>query len=199
MSMTPKEKEEWKATRKQLLPVFMVQLLTAIALLVTIFYGGYYHCNSISLPSSNEFSDKLQFSLRWCAFPFAVILMFTIMGVSNKRGSTPAANPLSGNDHLLQVEKNILTNTLEQIVLAFFIILALTVYLEDSEMKLVPIYVLSFIAGRALFISGYKIGPQFRSCGILLNLGSTVLMLGVIGYTIYSRGLLAASTGKDEL
>ncbi len=197
--MTPKEKEEWKATRKQLLPVFMVQLLTAIALLVTIFYGGYYHCNSISLPSSNEFSDKLQFSLRWCAFPFAVVLMFTIMGVSNKRGSTPAANPLSGNDHLLQVEKNILTNTLEQIVLAFFIILALTVYLEDSEMKLVPIYVLSFIAGRALFIGGYKIGPQFRSCGVLLNMGSTVLMLGVIGYTIYSRGLLAASTGKDEL
>ncbi len=86
----------------------------------------------------------------------------------------------SGNNHFLQVEKNILTNTFEQIVLAFFIILALTVHLEDSEMKLVPIYILSFITGRVLFISGYKIGPKFRSCGMLTNIVSTFLMLGVI-------------------
>lgn len=121
------------------------------------------------------------------------------MGVSNKRGSTPAANPLSGNEKFLQVEKNILTNTLEQTTLAFFIVLSLTVYLDQPEMKIVPLFMTSFVVGRALFIFGYKIDPRFRSCGMILSLGSTLVMFGVIGYTIYSRGLLTAVTGKDEL
>ncbi len=199
MGLTAKEKENWKAERKQLLPLFLTQVVISLVLLVTIFYGGYYHCDSISLPASSDFSDKLEFSLRWCAFPFAVILMYTIMGVSSKRGSTPASNPLSGNEKFLQTEKNILLNTLEQMVLAFFIVLSLTVYLDQSAMKLVPIYMVSFIVGRALFTVGYKISPRFRSCGMVLNIGSTFITFGVIGYTIYSRGLWTTGTGKDEL
>ncbi len=106
----------------------------------------------------------------------------------------------SRNNHFLQVEKNILTNTFEQIVLAFFIILALTVHLEDSKMKLVPIYILSFITGRVLFISGYKIGPKFRSCAWYVDEYRKYLPDARSDRIhFYSCGLLAASTGKDEL
>ena len=196
-----KAEQEWQRERKQSMPFFIVQLIAGLASLVTIYYGGYYYCDFIPLPQSDDFSRKLQFTLQWSTFPFAVFLFYTIMQVGNKRGSTPASNPLSGNEHYLQLEKNILTNTLEQSTLAFFLLLALTVYLEQAEMKLVPLFVLSFVVGRILFIVGYKINPKFRVCGIMVNGGSTFLMLGLIGYFIYSRGLMATTNfnGKDEL
>ena len=197
-----KAEQEWKKKRNQVLPLLITQTLAALALLVIIYYGGYYYCDFIPLPQSDDFSSKLQFTLQWSAFPFAVILFYTILQVGNKRGSTPASNPLSGNEHYLQKEKNILANTLEQSTLAFFLLLALTVYLEQAEMKLVPLFVLSFVVGRILFIVGYKIHPlKFRACGISMNFGSTFLTLGLIGYFIYSRGLMATTSfsGKDEL
>lgn len=200
--MSTKDKkadEEWQKERRKLMPLFFAQMLVSVVILVIVYYGGYFYCDYIPLPESNDFSSKLQFTLQWCAFPFAVILFYTIMQVGNKRGSSPASNPLSGNEHYVQLDKNILANTLEQTVLAFFLVLTLTVYLQQAEMKLVPLFVVSFVVGRVLFIAGYKISPKFRSCGVLTNFGSTFVVLAIVGYYIYSRGFMIAATGKDEL
>ena len=197
-----KTEKEWQKKRKQLLPAFIAQMLTALAVLVTIYYGGYYYCDFIPLPASNDFSSKLQFALQWSTFPFAVILFYTTLQVVYKRMTSLAANPLSGKEDNLQLEKNILTNTLEQTAIALILVLALTVYLEQAEMKLVPLHVVTFVVGRTLFIIGYKISPTFRSSGSLTNIGSTFLILGLIGYFICSNGLIASAnsnTGKVEL
>ena len=73
------------------------------------------------------------------------------MFVARKRGSIPALNPLSGNEHFLLKEKNILANTVEQALVFLMLSLVLTTYLDPSEMKIIPLYSLQWVVGRILF------------------------------------------------
>ena len=185
------EIREWKSKRKEIMPVFLANVAISLVLTVGILFGGYYYCDCIPVPESNDLGVKLLYTLRWCAFPFAVLLYFMIFQVGNKRGSSPAANPLAGKEDFVQPEKNILVNTMEQIVMAVLILLALTTYLTPLEMKLVPLYVLQFLVGRVLFNVGYKIHPKYRSAGVVMSFAANFFFLCLIGYFVYSRGLMA--------
>lgn len=161
-----------------------------MVIVVTILYAGYYYFHSIPVPKSNEFSEKLLYTLRYCTFPQAMFLMFAIFRVGRKRGSTPALNPLSGNEHLLQTEKNVLMNTVEQLLCFLLFMLVLTTYLEPLEMRIIPLLSVTFIVGRILFMVGYSFSPKHRLLGMSMNFFSNFFSIGYIIYLMYIRGFM---------
>lgn len=184
------EKRLWQEERKALLPVFLFQFALSSLLTFGALYGLYYHCDCIPVPKSDEFKDKLTYYIRCCVFPCCVLLLLAILGVANKRGRSRAANPLAGREHLLMVEKNFLTNTLEQTVLFLMIALTLTTYLGASEMKALPVYTIVWLIGRILFRIGYGIHPKYRSCGISSNFNVSFVFLSLLAYMMYTRGFM---------
>lgn len=193
--LSPEEKRKWKQERKALLPIFLVQVAAAAVLTTGWLYGGYYHCDSIPVPQSNNLRDIWIYYTRCCVFPCGLTLFFSIVAVMNKRGSTPAANPLAGREGVLQLEKNILTNTVEQIMLFLIATLILMTYLETSEMKIIPIFASHWVIGRILFNIGYRIGAPYRSLGMLSNAFSTFFFLGLACYLAYTRGFMYGISG----
>ena len=195
--------------RRNELPIYVLEYLIALAITVTILYGGYYYCDCIPVPRSNDFSEKLLYAARYCTFPQAVFLLFAIARVGAKRGYTDAENPLAGKEHLLQTEKNVLTNTVEQLHIFLLLVVTLTTYLEPSEMRIIPLYSLAFITGRVLFMIGYSISPRYRSVGMGTNFILSFFFIGYAIYLMYLHGFMygtltanpTATTGtrKSEL
>ena len=193
--MDKKKWEEQEDGRFKRLPysqesscVYFLQFTLSLVTVATILYGGYYHCHSIPIPASNDFGEKLLYTLRYCTFPQAIFLLAAIMRVGSKRGSTRAINPLSGNEHIVQTEKNILMNTVEQLLCFLLLMLALTTYLEAEEMRIIPLYSLAFIAGRVFFMIGYTISPKYRSVGMSINFYTNFFSVGHIIYLMFTCG-----------
>ena len=184
--------EKWETERKKTCPLFFLQLAFAVIFNVCVLGGGYYFFPArLPVPESSYLVPKLIYTLRMFGFPQALVLWFAISRVARKRGSTPAGNPLSGQDkNYVLAEKNALTNTVEQLLCTFLLLLVMITYLEPSEMKIVPLLSLSFAVGRILFLIGYSIGPLYRVAGIMLNFISTMLFIPCIIYLMYSRGIM---------
>ena len=190
-STTMDEKAKQPKRNLKVLPVYILQYFIASAVSAIILYGGYYfHCNSIPIPRSNDFSEKLLYAARYCTFPQAVFLLVAIWRVIAKRAYAGAVDPLAGREHLVQTEKNILLNTLEQLLVFLLLVVTLTTYLDPSEMRIIPLYSLTFIVGRVLFMIGYSIKPRYRSLGVVTNLCSSSFFIGYITYLMYLRGFM---------
>ena len=171
-------------------PLFISQFILSLVSILLTFYGGYYYCDFIPVPTSVDLSSRLAFSLR-CSLPMVVVLFLSIVIVGNKRAVTAAVDPLSGNESIVQLDKNFLTNTLEQFAVAFTIILTAATYLETpQELKLLPIYATVFVLSRIIFRIGYGLNPWLRTAGMVGNFYSTILMCGILVYLILTRGFL---------
>ena len=193
MAPTPTVEEDWRAHYKKVLPILLIQTVISLLTTITILYGGYYHCPSLPVPASDDFSSKLVYTFR-CAFAPLVVLVVAIAMVGNMRRTTAAGNPLAGKDHLLQLQKNFLTNTLEQFVVFLVSTLVLITYLQGEEMRLVPLYAMTFIVGRVLFRIGYGIAFYYRSWGMMVNLFSSWFMVVQITYFMFTRGFTVGMT-----
>lgn len=202
MATKAREAESLKEQRKNLL--LLLQLVLATAFSVGWLYGGYYYCDFIPVPKSMGVKDIWIYYTRCCVLPCAVVLLLSLHAVINKRTNAPAGNPLAGMEHTLQVEKNILTNTVEQIILFLSISLILATYLDQSEMKILPLYSSFWVIARLLFNIGYRMGPQYRSVGMLCNIESSAFFLGLVIYLVYSRGFwfgvptITSGTGSGQ-
>lgn len=169
--------------------VLPLQMLGAHFILGGIYYGGYYWCDSIPAPSSTDLAVRLSYTLR-CTLPMFIILLFAVFGVAFHRFfyRKVVGNPLAGNDHLIQVDKNYLHNTLEQTVIAVGILLVATTYFNEPDlMKIVPIFVIAFIIGRILFRIGYGINPYYRSLGITITFVNTGLLAIYVMYLMFTN------------
>jgi uncharacterized membrane protein YecN with MAPEG domain len=187
-----KIEEKWAKEMQKNFPVFYLQAGFAVAFVVCVLGGGYYFFPAfLPLPSSNDFTAKLVYTLRCFVFPQIIVLMFAIMRVMRKRGNTPAGNPLLGLDkNYLLAEKNALTNTVEQLLCILLVVLVLITYLEPSEMKIIPLLSFSFAVGRLFFLIGYSIGSLYRVAGIGISFFSISSMFIYIIYLMYSRGFM---------
>ena len=187
-----KIEEKWEKDRQKNTPVFLLQVAFAVTFNVCVLGGGYYLFPSIlPIPSSNDFTTKLLYTLRCFVFPQTILLMFAIMRVMRKRGSTPAGNPLLGLDQTyLQAEKNALTNTVEQLLCILLVVLVLITYLQPPEMKIIPLLSISFSTGRLFFIIGYSINPLYRVAGVIMTFFPIVCMTICNIYLTYARGLM---------
>ena len=179
-------------TKKPRTPAWLIiiTLVLALATVVTIFYGGYYFCPSLPVPASMDFTSKLIYTVR-CIFPPLMVLQVAILVVINARRSLGVANPLAGQDHLIQLQKNFLSNTLEQFVVFMVCTLVLITFLNTpEEMRLVPLYTTAFIMGRILFRIGYGISWKYRGVGMHINFQSAWFITGLIIYFMFTRGFM---------
>lgn len=174
--------------------LFLPQLLAGLSLTATIFYIGYYHggfilpVNSENIPDLNS---RLSYALR-CSFPMILSLFAGIVVTSVKRRLSDAINPLSGHENIVQVEKNYLANTLEQLAVGLTLMLIVATYAESTQvLRLLPVYSMMFMLGRLLFRIGYHKTNYcaYRETGMSINFGSTFIIVFIVVYYVCTRGI----------
>lgn len=139
--------------------------------------------NSIKLESLKGFSSRAEFALRYQSLLFGW-LIFSIHSVIYSRLTTKALNPLvESTEKHAQKNKNILTNSFEQILISSLLQLIFVSFAEHIyTLKLIPaINIIQFL-GRITFFAGY---PLYRTFGMTLTLLPNTLLAG---YNLYKLG-----------
>ena len=179
----------------------VVEFLIGGLIEAAILWFGYTYQDAIPAPSKpSDAGERLAYALKFL-FPMAAIMITDVTVVALNRGADPAiSNPLAGNDRKIQLQKNVLTNTTEQLLIAALLMLVYASITTCRKMlKVLPMYSISFVVGRVLFGLGYRISPKFRSVGMSINFYITGALSGYIAYTLYGDLSSKAAVGKTEL
>lgn len=80
-------------------------------------------------------------------------------------------------DKNLSVLQSLLTNTLEQVVLALCVYLCWLALAPSEDLSVICLSALAFLFGRVLFFIGYKYGAGARSLGFILTFYPQVLLI----------------------
>ncbi len=174
--------------------LFLPQLLVGLSFTAVIFSIGYCHGEFILSTSSENILDlnsRLSYALR-CSFPMILSLFAGIVATSVKRRLSDAINPLAGHENLVQVDKNYLANTLEQLAIGLTLMLIMATYAESTQvLRLLPVYSLLFALGRLLFRIGYRKTSYcaYRETGVSVNFASTVIMMCIVVYYVCTKGM----------
>ena len=175
--------------------LFLFLNLLGYGTTLSVFYFGYHYCKFIPVPPAPDkdtvldMSVRLAFAIR-CSLLLAMCVFFAVAMVGNKRSLSEAVDPLSGNEHIVQIDKNFLANTLEQCVIGFMLMLVVASYSETpKELRLLPIFAVTFTVARALFRIGYGVHHLFRALGMSVNICSNYVLIVVALYSFATKGL----------
>lgn len=158
-------------------------------------YLGYHEGKFIPIPASLDVATKLGYTAKWMLLP-SLSVMLALFNVSRGRGKASAWH-LSGRDHLVELQKNICTNTVEQFCVFSFGVLALAATVQTPEqMRFIPLTGCLFFIGRILFMVGYSIRPEYRSFGMSINFAVGFFTFGANAYLMYKYGLLVGLEDK---
>ena len=171
--------------------VFLIQLMAGIFILTGIYYGGYYYwCEDIPVPESMELSARFSYAFRW-TLPMVLVMLVLVWQAVGRRVTTAAGTPMSGNEHLMAIFKNVLTNTHEQLMMAVLLIMITVTYCDTPiTIKIVPIYAITFVIGRILFVIGYRIHPFYRATGNTITFFATTTLMFYVLYLMFTKGLI---------
>lgn len=148
-----------------LFSVLLIQGFIVVRLTDVPFRPGYV--------SIDDFIWKLEYTVRWSILPISW-LIFYLHIVATKRGFSTAANPLSGNEHIVEMNKNIFVNSIEQFVISFAAQISLITWIRGIDTQIIiPMVNILFVVGRVLFWLGY---PKGRSPGMVLTMFPSLLM-----------------------
>ena len=138
-----------------------------------------------TLPAMPLVTDRLVFTLRWNSLTIGFLLVL-VGHIGNTRFFSAQANPLSSVDKdKVEIHCRVLQNSLEQFLLSFVLQLSTVTWLEEAQMKIIPIVVVLFLVGRVLFWRGYLdpyCGHARRAYGLPLTMFTN---LGMLIYCIY--------------
>ena len=181
--------------------LFLSLNLLAYSMTCSTFFYGYHYGDFIPVPAPPplaggnnatayiDMSTRLAFALR-CSIPLALCLFVAVALVGNKRSVTDAVDPLSGNEHIVQIDKNFLANTLEQCVIGLIFMLVVASYAETSqELRILPIFAAVFTVARVLFRVGYGVHYLLRAFGMGCNICADYVIIGVALYSLAMKGL----------
>ena len=167
-----------------------------LAAFITL-YVGYHEGKFIPVPTSLDIATKLGYTAKWMLLPSASVLI-ALFNVSRGRRKAKAWH-LSGKDYLVELQKNICTNTVEQFCVISFGLMALGATVQTPEqMRFIPLTACLFFIGRILFMVGYSIKPEYRSFGMSINFALDFFTLGANGYLMYKHGLLVGLEDKTD-
>ena len=175
--------------------LFLFLNLLGYGLTLSAFYFGYHYGEFIPVPPATDSATVLDMSVRLafairCSLPLALCVFFAVAMVGNKRSLSEAVDPLSGNEHIVQIDKNFLANTLEQCVVGFILMLVVATYAETpKELRLLPIFAAAFTVARAVFRIGYGVHHLLRALGMSVNICSNYVLFGVALYSLATKGL----------
>ena len=183
--------------------IFFPQFLFGLCFTILNFYIGYYHGDFIlsSTPDIHLVSSRLAYAV-CCSTPMLLSLFAGIAMVGNKRALSGAVNPLSGNEGIVQVDKNYISNTLEQFAVALTLMLTVAAYTDSVQvLRLLPVYSIVFTVSRILFWIGYSIHPLYRTTGMSMTFLSSYIMFGIVLYYSWTKGpaaVLASTLLSNE-
>lgn len=147
----------------------VVGMSLAVAVTLIALFGAYY--------LSRMGVDPVRLSAPAASALAALALVYCIAGIARKRFFQAetiggAAYDAPGND--IGVDKAILQNTLEQVVLAVAAYNGLAAVAPGLAPVLLPALVILFLLGRLLFVRGYRKGAGHRALGFGLTFYPTV-------------------------
>jgi hypothetical protein len=137
----------------------------------------------------DEPGGRIAWALKWALVP-VLTLMVSIMRVANHRFSTPEdidGSGLTAGTPEVRVLRAVVQNTLEQAVLAVAAYAIWAVVMPYSWLRIIPIAVLLFVAGRVLFARGYAQGAPGRATGFGLTAYPTFGMLVAVAVALLFR------------
>ena len=178
-----------KPTNKLL---FLILTLLGWGLSGSTLYAAFHHGSFLPIPSSFSVATKLGYTLKWLLLPtFSVFLAINESGMARGKHD---AHPLAGKDHLFQLQKNVLMNTIEQYCLFALPLLALGASVQTAEqLRLIPALCVLFFVGRILFRIGY---PNKHGLGYSMNFALVLFIFGANIYYIYKYGFLCGIEDK---
>lgn len=122
--------------------------------------------DSESKQAPESLESRFTLLLKWLPVT-SVTLYITVIKVIEARAMTPAIDPMSGYEQLVESRVRQLTNTLEQLVLLIFAQLSLIVRLSYTELSiLVPYSSSVFVVTRITYCLGY---PHQRAFGFITS------------------------------
>ena len=150
--------------------------------------AGYVFQDIIPVPENVEnVSERLSYAIQ-CMFPMVLVMIRNVLSVSLGRINSHVFNPLGGHEYKIQVLKNILANTTEQLLISVILMLVYACAMTSpAHLKIIPLYSLCFFVARVLFIIGYRTSPSYRSLGMSMNFLIVFLMTFFLLYHYYNK------------
>ncbi|XP_048779135.2 transmembrane protein 79-like [Ostrea edulis] len=150
------------------------QIFTSLSVSGTVFVLSYKFL-PINTSNVTELTERLAFTI-CCLFVSSFSIIMGIRAVGNVRRNTDAIDPVyGGGENLVDVPNRILRNTTEQFFLHMMAMLTLTLFLEGSSMKAIPILSGIFLTARIVFQYGYMSSPMNRAYGFASTFIPTLL------------------------
>jgi hypothetical protein len=144
----------------------------AAVICTVVFVTGYVFIPS-PVPPLASASERLMYTLRLQA-PALWLISAMAGAVALKRRTTSAINPLDAESHhLVEVDNNVLRNTVEQFLTNAGLQMILSTYLTHGTMHVIPTLAVLFWLGRVLFWAGYRRSP-IDGAWVYLGMGITV-------------------------
>lgn len=158
------DKDKDKRTHDEKKASVIKQMLISVSISSTVFVLSYLYL-PIYTSHLTELPDRLALTI-CCLFVSSFSIIMGIHAVGNVRGSSNAIDPVYGGaENLVDIPNRILRNTTEQFFLHMMAMLTLTVFLDGSSMKVIPILCGIFLIARIVFQIGYMSSPMKRAYG----------------------------------
>lgn len=170
----------------------MLWSLTALAVAAIVLYAGYLWLppELVGVGATMTLADHLAFTLKW-QLPVFLWLALCVRQVASARFRNPQDRPgaaYAPASSALAVRAAVLQNSLEQTVLMAGTTLIAAAVLRGSELVLIPVMVVLYVAGRIAFAATYASGASARAFGMALTAAPIVAAFGVpIGLLIAGR------------
>lgn len=175
------DREKDKRTHGEKKASVIKQMLISVSISSTAFVLGYLYL-PIYTSHLTELPDRLALTI-CCLFVSSFSIIMGVHAVGNVRGSSNAIDPVYGGaENLVDVPNRILRNTTEQFFLHMMAMLTLTVFLQGSSMRAIPILCGVFLVARIVYQVGYMSSPMKRGYGFA---GTFLPTLSVYAYCIY--------------
>lgn len=188
----PKTKSETRTrtTNAQRIPkgselAALIRIAQIAFVLALVFLGGVFYFShhdilklypkKFDVKSLTGFNSRFEYCLRYQTMLF-LWLVFMVHSVIYVRLTRKALNPLiDSTEKHAQTQKNILTNSFEQIMISVFLQLAFTSFADpETVLKFIPAVNLVQFIGRIAFFVGY---PYYRTFGMTLTMMPNLMML----------------------
>jgi hypothetical protein len=129
-------------------------------------------------------AERLSYVLQLAAAP-AFVLFLMISSCMRLFDTVSAENPLLGGEsERWKINQRVLSNTTEQLAVFALLLFAIATRLPASQVKLLPIAVTLWCAGRVMFWIGYRVAPHWRAPGFDWTFMTTTLLAGWFVYTL---------------
>ena len=135
---------------------------------------------SVTAEKLTGFGVKSEFVFRYQILS-VLWLLFNVQAVIYNRLREPQAlDPLSGSEHATQANRNILQNSVEQLLITLITQLSVISYLNGYYViRVIPLMNLFYFVGRITFFIGY---PRYRTFGFITTQAPPLIAAAFAAY-----------------